>query len=406
MISDEKSGGSLVDNALRVMILTRTFPPDAGAVGHLVNELAESLVKDGFQLTIIAAGAETESSSSAINVVRVGGLPFSRQSHLQRAISYLSLYPAMLWAALRQRKPDVIITTTDPPLQAVIGVLLRWKFRSRLLHWCQDLYPEMAEEAGLIKKNGIIANVLRWISTFALRAHDGIISIGRCMTQRLLDRGLDRTKIHEIPNWTDPEWIRPVPTAENSFVKTQQLEGRFVVVYSGNMGIAHRFSEILEAAALLEKQAPDVVFLFIGDGPRRAEVERHAQKSERTSIRFLPSQPWKTLPGSLSAGQVHLVSLRENLAGLVVPSKFYGGMAAGRPCLFIGPPESEVARLIQENGVGMVVQTGAELVAAILEYRGDPERLQREQSKARELGSRSTVQHSSLLIQRLFADNI
>ena len=389
----------------RVLILTRTFPPDSGAVGYLVKELAESLTAAGFQMTIIAAGAKSESSSSDISVVRVGGLPFSRQSHWQRAFSYLSLYPALFFAALRQRKPDVIITTTDPPLQAVIGVLLRWKFRCRLLHWCQDLYPEMAEELELIRKNGVIANLLRGISTSALRAHDAIISIGRCMTQRLLERGLDRRKIHEVPNWTDPEWIRPVPTAENAFIKAQQLEGRFVVVYSGNMGLAHRFGEILEAAAILEEQAPEVLFLFIGDGPRRAEVEREAQKSERTSIRFLPAQSWRTLPESLSAGHVHLVSLRENLAGLVVPSKFYGGMAAGRPCLFIGPRESEVALLILRNGVGMVVQTGTELAAAILNYRGDPERLLSEQIKARELGAQSTVHNSSLWIQRILRDN-
>ena len=391
---------------MRVLILTRTFPPDSGAVGHLVKELAESLASAGFQLTIIAAGTKSESSSSAISVVRVGGLPFSRQSHWQRALSYLSLYPALFFAALRQRKPDVIITTTDPPLQAVIGVLLRWKFRCRLIHWCQDLYPELAEESALIKKNGVIAKTLRWISTSALRAHDGIISIGRCMTQRLLDRGLDRTRIHEIPNWTDPESIRPVPEAENGFIKTHNLEGRFVVVYSGNIGLAHRFGEILEAAAILEKQAPDVLFLFIGDGPRRAKVEREAQKSERTSIRFLPAQSWKTLSESLSAGRIHLVSLRENLAGLVVPSKFYGGMAAGRPCLFIGPRESEVARLIEENGVGLVIQTGAELAAAILEYRNNPERLLREEIKARQLGVQSTVHNSSLRIQRLLGDNV
>ncbi|MEO7931672.1 MAG: glycosyltransferase family 4 protein [Chthoniobacterales bacterium] len=380
----------------RLLILTRTFPPSPGAVGHLVKELGTTLSEAGFVVTVIAAGAGDGEKDGGLEVVRVGSLPFSRQSHVKRALSYLSLYPAMLWTAARQRRPDVVITTTDPPLQAVLGWLLKIFFGCKLIHWSQDLYPEMAEEAGVIPKNGALARILRWISTAALKRHDQVVSIGRCMSDRLIARGLNPVRITLIENWTDPQWIHPIDQAVNAFWREQNLSGRFVVLYSGNMGMAHSFSEILDAAETLQTSAPDVLFLFIGDGPRRLEVEEESSLRGLSNIRFLPPQPWTTLPESLGAGDVHVVSLRANLSGLVVPSKFYGGMAAGRACLFIGPEKCEIAQLIAAHRTGKVMPPNdpAKLVAAILDYRDDATLLKGDNERARRLGEGATLENA------------
>jgi glycosyltransferase involved in cell wall biosynthesis len=374
-------------------------------VGHLVKELADEWEKRGCSVTVVTSGqADPADKASPWKVCRVKALPFTRKNFLLRAFSYLSLYPGMLWTAAMQRRPDVIVTTTDPPLQAVVGVALATIFRCKLIHWCQDLYPEMAEEAGVLKKQGLFANLLRKISTAALQRHDKIVSIGRCMTARLRTRGLSASRITEIANWTDPEMIHPVENTANRFLKRENLVARFVVLYSGNLGLAHSFEEILDAAERLQREAPDVLFLFIGDGPRRAQAERDASERNLANTRFLPPQPWKTLPESLGAGHLHLVTLRANISGLVVPSKFYGGMASGRPCLFIGPGDSEVARLIAEHELGRVVAPGdgAGLSAAILAYRDDPVTLEEQGRQARLFGQRSTLSRSAGQFADLF----
>ena len=392
---------------MRLLILTRTYPPNPGAVGHLVKELCEALIKNDWQIAVVTSGIPHDSDSVEfpLKICRVKSLPFTRKNHLLRALSYLSLYPSMLWTAACQRRPDVIVTTTDPPLQAVVGVLLKVFFRCKLVHWCQDLYPEMAEEAGILRKGGLLAKMLRWISTQTLKHHDRVVSIGRCMTQRLVIRGIAAEKMTEIQNWTDPEWIHPVPEQENDFWIREKLKGRFVVVYSGNLGLAHSFKEILDAAKLLQTESPEVLFLFIGDGPRRAEVEAGAKMRLLSNVKFLPAQSWGKISESLSAGQVHLVSLRENLTGLVVPSKFYGIMAAGRPCIFIGPPDCEVARLIAEKGVGEVVQTRDALVAAIREYGRHPQKQETEGIRARLLGENATLAEASLKFSRILNEH-
>ena len=380
---------------MHILIITRTFPPGPGAVGHLVKELAGEWVKRGWDVTVVASGqADPADKASSWKVCRARALPFTRNSLLLRALSYISLYPSMLWTAARQRRPDVIITTTDPPLQAVLGVVLASVFRCKSVHWCQDLYPEMAEEMGVIKKSGVLASVLRWISTYALKRHDHVVPIGRCMTAHLRRRGILGSQITEIANWTDPDLIHPIPDTENEFIRRENLADRFVVLYSGNLGLAHSFDEILDAAAILQTSAPEVLFLFIGEGPRRKLVEQEAKKRELSSIRFLPPQPWKDLPQSLSAAALHLVSLRESLSGLVVPSKFYGGMAAGRPCLFIGPGNSEIARLIRESQAGKVVSDGESLAEAILGYLREPEKRLADGARARQLGLRSTLKNA------------
>lgn len=180
----------------------------------------------------------------------------------------------------------------------------------------------------------------------------------------------------------------------NPFRRAHGLEGEFVVVYSGNMGLAHDFDTVLDAADSLRGQR--VVFLFIGEGPRRMEVEAAARLKGIDNIRFLPPQPAEKLSESLSAADAHLVTMRSNLCGLVVPSKVYGVLAAGRPCLFVGPADSEAARLLRETESGIVIEPGrpAELASAILDWSGDPTLHAAACRKARIAGAGCTMKNA------------
>jgi colanic acid biosynthesis glycosyl transferase WcaI len=153
-----------------------------------------------------------------------------------------------------------------------------------------------------------------------------------------------------IPNWADGRAIQPLAHEDNPFRREHDLKGRFVAMYSGNLGEGHDAATLIGAARILEAKRPEVLFLFIGDGSRRAEAERLARGLK--NVRFLPYQPYEGLRQSLSAADVHLISLREGLDGLLVPSKLYGALASGRPIMYVGPSACEVARVTREHDVG------------------------------------------------------
>src|SRR4051794_38407231 len=146
-----------------ILFINRIYPPDSGATGQLLAELAEALAREGWRVTVMAAGGNEDSRSaindSPIRVHRVRALPFTRASHWQRALSYASLYPALLWRVLRLPRHDIVVTLTDPPLQIVLGPAIKLFKRGRLVHWAQDVYPELAEELGVLRKNALAARV-------------------------------------------------------------------------------------------------------------------------------------------------------------------------------------------------------------------------------------------------------
>lgn len=371
-----------------VLFINRVYPPAGGATGAVLAELAGGLANRGWAVRVLTGSIAGEPADrvteAGVRVHRVRRLTFTRASHWRRALAYGTLYPTMFRRALQLPRPDIIVTKTDPPLQFVLGAVLSRLKGSAAIHWAQDLYPEIAEALDVFPEEGILARLLRRVSTQALRGHDHIVAVGRCMRTRLQQRGLDADRISVIPNWPSSN-LKPVPRTENSFRHEHDLDGRFVVMYSGNMGLAHPFDAILDAAARLCSDEPDIRFLFIGDGPRRDWIKAQVQVRGLRNVRFLPFQPRDRLDESLSAADLHLVSMRVEARGCVVPSKVYGALAAGRPCIFLGPPRSEAARVLREHQCGTVLKrpSGAQLAAQIRSWRDHPARRQQAGARAR-----------------------
>jgi lipopolysaccharide/colanic/teichoic acid biosynthesis glycosyltransferase len=214
---------------------------------------------------------------------------------------------------------------------------------------------------------------LRFLSLRALRASDGVIAVGEFMSDLLQVRGVDPEKIRVVHNWADGERVRPVLPETNPFLDGHGLRNKFIVLYSGNMGLAHPFETVLNAAERL-KAHDDIVFLFIGGGKKQKEVEERSRGG--SNMKFLPFQAEDDLAFSLSSGDLHLITLRPGLEGLIVPSKLYGALAAGRPILYIGPAESETARVVEEGKCGFVIEPGdvGGFRRAVMELYGEPER--------------------------------
>ncbi|MBN8587079.1 MAG: glycosyltransferase family 4 protein [Rhodothermia bacterium] len=341
-----------------ILFINRTYAPDTEAVGQLLTELAEALAKKGHRVEVLATNGHFSGYRNGVSLHKVGGeLVFSRGSLVSRAWSYLRLYPHLYKKAWRLSQNALVITSTDPPMHYVFAVLLK-KFRgSQLIHWSQDLYPEVAEELEVLNKEGFTARFFRRLSTWALNHQDAIIAVGRCMKDRLIARGIPSEKIVVIQNWTDVQKVYPIPHGSNPFRSLHHLGKKFIVMYSGNFGLAHPFDEILESARILQKQNPNIHFVLIGDGPRKAQIEQFIQEQNLVNVLLLPYQPKEVLAESLSAADLHLATMFPNLLGLVVPSKVYGIMAVGRPVIFMGSAESEVARLIQENKTGDILES-------------------------------------------------
>jgi glycosyltransferase involved in cell wall biosynthesis len=170
------------------------------------------------------------------------------------------------------------------------------------------------------------------------------------MADRIEAQGQRRERIRVIPNWADGKSIAPLAPEKNRFRAEHGFERRFVAMYSGNLGVGHEIVVFIEAARRLERERPELLFVFVGDGARRREAEQAAR--QLSNVRFLPYQPRERLAESLSAADLHLGSLGPGLEGLLVPSKLYGILAAGRPLLFVGPERCELAQVVGREGVG------------------------------------------------------
>ena len=362
-----------------VLFTNRVYPPASGATGAVLAEMAGALVERGWDVTVVTGPADGASDSevtdAGVRVERVGALQFTRASTWKRALAYLSHYPAMLTRMLRLPRPDVVVTKTDPPLQLVLGALYHQIAGVPAVHWAQDLYPEIAEALGVIPEGGAFAGMLRKISTASLRQHNHIVAVGRCMKENITGRGIDARRVSVVPNWA-PDTVSPVPHGENPFRAAQDLDGRFVVMYSGNMGLAHPFDAVLDAAAALEEERPDVQFVFVGEGPRKSDLQAQVRQRALGNVQFLPFQPYEELDQSLSAADLHLVTMEKEAEGLVVPSKMYGALAAGRPALFLGPEGSEAARIVRDAACGTVIpeSSGTAIAEVIRRWQDDDQR--------------------------------
>jgi colanic acid biosynthesis glycosyl transferase WcaI len=317
---------------------------------------------------------ETE-SIDGVTIRRLSTTGFGRSVMLGRGFDYLSFYGAVWRAVLAAARPgDILVAKTDPPLLCVPAMLAAGRRGLHLVNWLQDLYPEIAMQLGVPLIKGPVFGGLLRLRDAALRAAAANVVVGERMADIVHARGISADRVHVIPNWCDDEEIRPVARLDNPLRREWGLGDRFVVGYSGNLGQAHEFDTVLAAAEQLRHEQ-HIVFLFIGGGSKFDELARLVnRRGLDRSFCFRPYQERAVLKYSLGVPDVHWVSLKPDLEGLIVPSKIYGIAAAGRPAIVVTAPDGELARLVQQYDCGIVVEPGqAEvLVDQLRRLAGDP----------------------------------
>lgn len=357
---------AFVDNA-NIIFVNRFFYPDQSATSQILTDLAFDLERAGCNVEVVTSRLLYDDTSAALSkfeVVhgvrthRVWSCRFGRSSLMGRALDYLSFYASAAWRLWKLvDRNSIVVAKTDPPLLSLVAAPVVWLRGGKLVNWLQDIFPEVAGMLGLRIVRGPTEGALRWARNATLRAATTNVVLGNRMKAVVQAQGVRPEQVRVIPNWADGDAIQPIGKDVNPLRKSWGLVGRFVVAYSGNLGRAHDFETVLGASEILRMRS-DIVFLFIGGGAQRAAVEKEADSRALPNVLFKPYQPRDRLTESLGVGDVHLVSLNPALEGLIVPSKFCGVAAAGRPTLFVGDGDGEIARVLRDAYCGYTVSNG------------------------------------------------
>jgi glycosyltransferase involved in cell wall biosynthesis len=369
--------------AAKLIFVNRFFDPDESATSQLLTDLARALAARGYDVRIVccrqlytdpAARLAPFEILAGVHIHRVATTRFGRSGLVGRAIDYASFYLAAGWRLLRLlQKGDVLVVKTDPPLLSLLGVMVAGCKAATLITWQQDIFPEIASRLGSSPLPARLDAGLRRLRDWSLRRARRNVVISDRMFEYLRARGIAAERLCVIENWADPAAIRPKRSEDSGLRAEWGLADHFVVCYSGNLGRAHEYDTLIAAAALLRDDFT-IRFLMIGDGAKMQSLRFTVRDLALGNFIFQPYQPRERLADSLAAANVHLISLLPALEGLIMPSKLYGVLAAGRPVVFIGDPDGAVSRVVGAAACGYSVGVGEgpRLVHIIRTLQGDP----------------------------------
>jgi colanic acid biosynthesis glycosyl transferase WcaI len=429
----------------RFLIITQVFTPDPAAVGQYFDEAAQAIASTGAKVTVLTANRGYDNPNArftakedrdGINIRRLPLSSFGKASIPVRIFAQLSFLIQSILRGLFTPKLTDLLVSTSPPMAAITAVVIGF-FRPKLKvhYWVMDINPDQAVILGAFSPRHPLVLALDWLNRRILKRADSVIALDRFMAARMAAKLQQPKTVNEqpvankltiLPPWPMDDYLEVVPHNKNPFRKAQGWEGKFVVMYSGNHSLVHPLDTILNAAEQL-KDDPRFIFAFIGGGKGKAVVDArinewdsgnvvkyeckdtpsHIQTSphsnSRPSVVSLPYQPLDQIRYSLSAADLHIVSLGDNMSGIVHPCKIYGALSIGRPVLALGPKQSYLNDIIDGNDIGRSIEHGdVDAAVAALQAAADQtqeERVaigQRAQQVATEKFSREQLVHQFL----------
>ena len=380
----------------KILVINQHFYPEVAATGQLLLDLCEDLVRVGYRVKVITGNPNGDfnrknkilkrENYKGIEILRLKNTTFNKYRMTGRVLNYLSFHFLVFFQILFCKKPDLVFVLSTPPFISFYGLLLKVLKRVKTIYIVQDLFPDLVIELGKIK-NKYFINILKSLSKLIIRKMDRVVVVGEFMERKIkkdILQGMDSEHIKTIHNWADGEKIRVIRRDEerNLVNKTEWgLEGRFIVLYSGNIGDLHEFDTIISAAEDLEEQGwKKICFVFIGEGIKEEYIERKVKEKGLNNFLFFPFQPREVLKYSLGMADISLVTLDKGFEGMVVPSKIYGILASGRPVIAVVGGESEVTEIISKGRCGEIVKIGDynALSDAVINYYNNSEKCYQE----------------------------
>lgn len=348
------------------LIISQVYPPDPTSVGQHMHDAAKGLAQRGLRVRVLtsARGYDNPSikypSRETMDGVDVIRLPLSSLGKKTMAHRLVAQSMFLLQAVIRGIfTPGLvgILVSTSPPMASVSALIIRIFRRAKVKFWVMDLNPDQLIEMGKITEQSLPARAFNALNRAILRVSDDVVALDRFMADRLNKKRDVREKMTVLPPWPHSEHMDSISHESNPFRKQHGLDGKFVVMYSGNHGATTPVQTILDAAAKMQDRE-ELVFMFIGGGVGKRDVERTMAEHPTARIINLPYQPFDQLQYSLSAADVHLVTMGNDVVGVIHPCKVYGAMALARPILLVGPPECHVADIMNERNIGIHIQHG------------------------------------------------
>jgi len=351
----------------KIIFVHSYFYPDNSAGSQMLTDLSFFISSNGLNVSVITSrklryrydeALLNKEVINGVNVHRVWSSNFGRKGYIKRVIDYITLDLSLMIGLLQiVKKGDIVVLLTEPPLFNVVAYpLIRLK-KGVVVNWIFDLFPEVAVSAGLFSKTSIINILLKKLRNYTFKRAEKNIVIGSRMFDYLVNLSVSAKNISLIENWSHGDAIYPVLTSDNNFRKDWGLEGKFVIGYSGNLGVAHDISTILPVISTLRFNS-NILFLFIGSGVGLDRVKKYTEEQNLNNVLFKPFQELDFLSMTLSVPDIHWVTLNPNMEGFIVPSKFYGILAASKPVIFIGDIDGEIARVIESIGCGKSFEIG------------------------------------------------
>jgi colanic acid biosynthesis glycosyl transferase WcaI len=345
---------------MRILLLNLYYPPDTSATAKMAATVVEAL-SARHDVTVLCGRPSYDPSerrpwrlwqterSGKTTIIHVGSTDYSRLQMKRRLLNYLSYVALAVPRALFQRC-DVVLAMTDPPFEGIVGAIVALLKGKPYVYNIRDMYPDMAV-GGAIVKPGLLARVWERMHRWALRRASRVIVLGEDMRERIIAKDVDRAGIEIVRDGADiPSPDAPPPALDDEIIRTIRGDFKFVFLHAGNLGFYGAWETLIEAAKQLEKTNPELGLVFVGEGAQRDRLVGLADECK--SVRFLSFFPATKIPSVMAAGDVHVITVKKGLEGVVVPSKLYGVLAAGRPILAVTDVASDVSAITQEKKCG------------------------------------------------------
>ncbi|MEP6714495.1 MAG: glycosyltransferase family 4 protein [Terriglobia bacterium] len=339
---------------MKILLVNQAFYPDVASSAQHAADLAAALAGSGHMVTVVTSRRAYDKPElifpklevwKGVRIERIDSLGLGKAAKWRRALDFASFLLRCAVKLAFLPKFDVVIAMTSPPLVAFIASLFAtWK-GGRLVYWVMDLNPDEAVAAGWLREGSATAKVLAAISQYTFRRSARIITLDRFMTARVLAKGIDPAAIDTIPPWSHDEAVRNDIEGRRKFRGEHGLEGKFVVMYSGNHSPCHPLDSLVEAAARLAGRT-DIAFCFIGGGSEHAKVRAMAESRGLKNVLCLPYQPIEGLSASLNSADMHVVVMGDPFVGIVHPCKIYNILRLGKSVLYIGPAEGHIPDMV------------------------------------------------------------
>ena len=376
---------------VRILLLNLYYPPDTSATAKMAETVAKVLAQEN-HVTILCGRPSYDPTerrpwrlyqaeeTAGLRVVRVGSTDFPRIRMRRRVLNYLT-YTALVIPRALFTPCDAVLAMTDPPFSGIIGAIVAMLNHKQYFYNIRDMYPDMAV-GGSIVKPGMLTRVWERLHRWALRRATKVIVLGDDMRARILAKGVRAERIEIVRDGAEIGPVdAPQPPLDPEVLQAIRGNFRFVLLHAGNLGFYGAWSTLVSAAKQLVDDG--IGFVFVGEGAQRAEIEALADGAR--NIRFLPFFPANKISSVLAAADAHLITVKRGLEGVVVPSKMYGILAAGKPIIAVAPRETDAVALGEELGfsLGADPDRPEEVASVIRALANAPERLAKMASAAR-----------------------